>query len=98
MVMSPFDSTIAMSSRKVRKNGQSRAIPRSVCSWPASTAACRPLPTPYQPGMTARAWLQANTQGIARRLPSAASWPSRRDGREPSVIRSITSIGVAVRK
>jgi acyl-CoA hydrolase len=74
-----------------------RAISRRVRSWPASTAACRPLPTPYQPGITARL-APGEHPGIARRLPSAASWPSRRDGREPSVIRSITSIGVAVRK
>ncbi len=43
-------------------------------------------------------WLHANTHGIARRFPSAASSPRRRDGREPRVMRSITSIGVALRK
>jgi hypothetical protein len=48
--------------------------------------------------MTARDWLHAKTQGIARRLVSAASSPNRREGREPRVMRSITSIGVALRK
>jgi hypothetical protein len=45
----------------------------------------------------ARFWLQANTQGIARRLSTPPLSP-RRDGREPIRSRSITSIGVAARK
>ena len=64
------------------------------CSFASS---CSALPAPYHAGRKNRDWDQLKTQGIARRSAQLAA-PVRRAGREPIVLRSTTSIGVAWRK
>jgi hypothetical protein len=80
-----------------RMNIQPPNISRSGASPWRLIAASRPVPTPYQPGRIARVWVQANTQGMARRsrMPCMVR---REAGRDPMFMRSITSIGVAWRK
>ena len=76
--------------RYIRPNcSQSPALVRAKAS--------RAVPIPYQAGIIARLWVQAKTQGMARRLASEAAW-LRRAGREPIGKSSIAAIGVAWRK
>ena len=52
-----------------------------------------PLPTPYQPESMWRFWVQANTQGMARRSPSVLACV-RRAGREPMLSIDSSSSGL----
>jgi hypothetical protein len=55
-------------------------------------------PQPYQAGRRQRFWVQAKTQGIARRELRSASPPGRLAGREPRVKSESSSTGVKDRK
>src|SRR6056297_2713516 len=68
-----------------------KALGFSFCSF------SRAYPTPYHPVRKNLAWLQLKTQGIALRSPNDR-FPVRLAGREPMLLDSITSIGVAWEK
>ena len=92
--MSVFASVIATFERKLRKKCQCAYISASRSPSPASRAAARPLPTPYQPGTIWRDWVQPNTHGIARRPSMPAPESGRRAGREPRCSSASSSTGV----
>jgi hypothetical protein len=97
MSRSHLASSIATSSSRLAKNGQSRAISASDASPYRSAPIANAWPRPYQPVRMERHCVQANTHGIARRSCTPRML-RRLAGREPSAIRSMTSIGVAARK
>src|SRR5919107_1913940 len=70
MRRSLFASVICMKSTSVRKNGHPRYIslrrPSPPYLSPRNEESAEPAP--YQDGSTKRFWVQAKTQGIARRL------------------------------
>src|SRR5215218_8278412 len=70
MRRSLFASVICMKSTSVRKNGHPRYISLRRPSPPllSPTNEESAVPAPYQDGSTKRFWVQAKTQGIARRL------------------------------
>ena len=66
MPRSVLASVISTLDRKVWKKVQSLDISASVSSNPAARAAAKPDPTPNQPGMICRLWVQPKTHGMAR--------------------------------
>src|SRR5918994_3778181 len=86
-------SVICMKSTSVRKNGQPSYISRSIVSFPASAAyAAKAVPAPYQDGSRKRFWVQANTQGMALRLPTVG-FCTRREGLLPMLSRESSPMG-----
>ncbi len=91
MRASAFARLIATLSIIVRNSGHSSYARRTSSSSPTAS---RAEPSPNQPARLMRAWLHANTHGIARRSSSDSTERPRRAGREPSASRPISSIGV----
>ena len=97
MPTSTLASTIEAFENAVRVKRESRLSSRTSSRRPADSAAARADPRPNQPGSERRHWLQAKTQGMARRS-SMRSEADRDAGRLPTLSREISVTGVTDRK
>src|SRR3712207_3529765 len=99
MRRSLFANVLCIKSTSVRKNGHPRYIslkrPSPSSLSPANEDSA--VPAPYQDGSTQRFWVQAKTQGIARKLSTSGS-SILLAGRLPMFTRESSPIGEAWEK
>src|SRR5208283_173281 len=94
MSMSVLARVISTLPTKVLKNGHLAYISPSAGPAPSARAEASPDPTPYQPGMIWRDWVQPNTQGIARSAARSDPDSGRYAGREPRFKSLSSATGV----